>query len=220
MSKSKHAILATAAVFLLSGCAWAKTNSMPYSSWYLGFSAADYMEVWIETADVADIRGRIFPRAGSGVTAMLTPPNNSGDPRGWPKRAGMGSGRYVTGADLPKAIYIRWQSLVEPQTYLMVVKIPEATREIMRRGEKTFCSFSGKWITGYRDSIGIMLVPGGIAKVWVGGACMTPIEVTTVKAIIDPRGPYEGKSGGEYDPPSEVSKAYVEKFGIPYDSWK
>ena len=65
---------------------------------------------------------------------MLKPPNNSGDPRGWPKRASIGSGKHVTGADLPKQIYVRWQSQVEPQTYLMVIKNFEATREIMLEG--------------------------------------------------------------------------------------
>jgi hypothetical protein len=178
------------------------------------------MEVWIETADVVDIQDHVYPRAMSGLASMLKPPNNSGDPRGWPKRASIGSGKHVTGADLPKQIYVRWQSQVEPQTYLMVIKIPEVTREIMLKGEKVFCAADGKWITGYRQSIGIRLVPGGIAKVWVGGPCMTPIEVTTVKAVIDPRGPYEGKSGGHYRPLSAVSKAYVEKLGVPYDSWK
>ncbi|TPG76266.1 DUF2931 family protein [Pseudomonas arsenicoxydans] len=205
---------------LISGCTSANSNSMPYKAWRLGFSAPAYMEVWIESADVVDIQGQVYPRAMSGNASILTPPNNSGDPRGWPKRAGWGKGKYVTGADLPKQIYVRWQSLVEPQTYQMVINIPEATREIMRKGENVFCTADGKWITGYREAIAIRLVPGGIARVWVGGPCMTPIEVTTVKAVIDPRGPYEGKSGGEYDSISDESKAYVEKFGVPYDSWK
>jgi hypothetical protein len=210
----------TFCALLLSGCAFASSNSMPYKSWYLGFSAPDYMEVWIETADVVDIQDHVFPRAGSGIASMQSPPNNAGNPRGWPKRGPAGGGKRVTGADLPKQIYVRWQSQVEPQTYLMVIKIPEATREIMLKGEKVFCAADGNWITGYRDSIGIRLVPGGIARVWVGGPCMTPIEVTTVKAVIDPRGPYEGKSGGHYRPLSAVSKDHVEKFGVPYDSWK
>jgi hypothetical protein len=204
---------------LLSGCAFASSNSMPYKSWYLGFSAPDYMEVWIETADVVDIQDHVFPRAGSGIASMQSPPNNAGNPRGWPKRGPAGGGKRVTGADLPKQIYVRWQSQVEPQTYLMVVKIPEATREIMLKGEKVFCAADGKWITGYREAVAVRLVPGGIAKVWVTGPCMPPIEVTTVKAVIDPRGPYEGKSGDHYRPLSAVSKAYVEKFGVPYGSW-
>ena len=208
------------AVFLLSGCTFSNSQSMPYKSWHLGFTAPDYMEVWIETADVVDINDHVYPRAASGIASMQAPPNNAGNPSGWPKRGPVGGGRRVTGADLPKQIYVRWQSLVEPQTYLMVIKIPEATREIMRKGEKAYCAADGKWITGYRQSIGIRLIPGGIARVWVGGPCMTSIEVTTVKAIIDPRGPYEGNSGGEYDSLSDVSKAYVEKFGVPYDSWK
>ncbi|MHC8326845.1 DUF2931 family protein [Pseudomonas sp. LB1P83] len=207
------------AAFLLSGCTVANSQSMPYKAWHLGFSAPDYMEVWIETADVVDIQDHVYPRAMSGVASMLKPSNNSGEPRGWPKRAAIGGGKRVTGADLPKQIYVRWQSLVEPQTYLMVIKIPEETREIMRKGEKVFCKFDGKWITDYRDSIDIGLAPGGIAKVWVGGSCLPPIEVTRVKAVIDPRGPYEGKSGGKHRPLSAVSKAYVEKFSVPYGSW-
>ncbi|WP_445178763.1 DUF2931 family protein [Pseudomonas sp. McL0111] len=207
-------------VLLLSGCTSANSQSMPYKAWTLGFSAPDYMEVWIETADVVDIQNHVFQRAASGIASMQSPPNNTGNPRGWPKRGPVGSGKRVTGADLPQQIYVRWQSLVEPQTYLMVIKIPESTRELMRKEEKAFCSLTGEWTTRYRDSIGIRLIPGGIARVWVGGPCLAPIEVTTVKAVIDPRGPYEGKSGGKYDSLSDDSKAYVEKFGVPYDSWK
>ena len=207
------------AFFLLSGCTFANGQTAPYKSWYLGFTAPDYMEVWIETADVIDIRGEVFRRAMSGVASMQTPPNNSGDPRGWPKKAGIGGGKYVTGADLPKKIYVRWQSLVEPQTYKMEIDISDSTRELMRQGEKVFCAADGKWITGYRQSITVHLVPGGIAKVWVAGPCMTSVEVAKIKAEIDPRGPYEGKSGGEYDSLSKESKSYVEKFGVPYNSW-
>jgi len=205
--------------FLLSGCSLVDSRSLPYDTWRLGFSAPNYMEVWIETADVVDIQGQVYRRAMSGNAAIQRPPNNSGDPKGWPERPGWGKGKYVTGADLPKKIYVRWQSLVEPQTYQMAIDIPESTREIMRKGEKTFCAATGKWMTGYRKAIAVGLAPGGIAKVWVLGPCLTPIEVTRVQAEVDPRGPYEGKSGGEYDTLSNESKAYVEKFGVPYGSW-
>nr|WP_318295098.1 DUF2931 family protein [Pseudomonas cichorii] len=206
--------------FLLSGCAFANSGSLPYDAWRLGFSAPNYMEVWIETADVIDIKGNVYRRAMSGIAAMQTPPNNSGDPKGWPSRPGWGKGKYVKGADLPKKIYVRWQSLVEPQTYKVAIDIPESTRDIMLKGEKTFCAADGKWTTGYRKAIVISLAPGGMAKVWVTGPCSSPIEVTTIKAEIDPRGPYEGESGGKHRPLSAVSKAYVEKFGVPYESWK
>jgi hypothetical protein len=204
---------------LLGGCSLVDSRSLPYDAWRLGFSAPNYMEVWIETADVIDIQGNVYRRAMSGNAEVLKPSNNTGNPKGWPARAGWGKGKYVTGANLPKKIYVRWQSLVEPQTYQMAIDIPESTREIMRKGEKTFCAATGKWMTGYRKAIAVGLAPGGIAKVWVLGPCLTPIEVTRVQAEVDPRGPYEGKSGGEYDTLSNESKAYVEKFGVPYGSW-
>ena len=47
------------ALLLLGGCAGAERNpgSLPYKYWRLGFLAPDYMEVWVETADVEDIHG-------------------------------------------------------------------------------------------------------------------------------------------------------------------
>jgi hypothetical protein len=205
--------------FLLSGCSLVDSRSLPYDAWRLGFSAPNYMEVWIETADVVDIQGQVYRRAMSGNAAIQRPPNNSGDPKGWPERPGWGKGKYVTGADLPKKIYVRWQSLVEPQTYQVAIDIPESTRAIMRKKEKVFCAFDGKWITDYREALVVGLAPGGIAKVWVLGPCLPPIEVTRVQAEVDPRGPYEGESGGHHRPLSAISKAYIEKFGVPYGSW-
>lgn len=204
---------------LLSGCTLANSESLPYDAWRLGFSAPNYMEVWIETADVIDMQGNVYRRAMSGVSAIQTPPNNSGHPKGWPAKPGWGKGKYVKGADLPKKIYVRWQSLVEPQTYQVTIDIPESTREIMRKEEKVFCAFDGKWITDHREALVIGLAPGGIAKVWVIGPCLPAIEVTRVQAEVDPRGPYEGESGGKHRPLSAVSKTYVEKFGVPYGSW-
>jgi len=207
------------AAMSLVGSTFTNAGSLPYDAWRLGFSAPDYMEVLVETADVIDMQGQVYRRAMSGVSAIQTPKNNAGDPKGWPKRSGWGKGKYVTGADLPKKIFVRWQSLAEPQTYQVGIDIPESTREIMRTAEKTYCEATGKWTTGYRKAIAIGLAPGGIAKVWVLGPCLTPIEVTQVKAEVDPRGPYEGKSGGRYDSLTDNSKKYVETFGVPYGSW-
>jgi len=212
---------------ILSGCTSWNRSSLPYDAWRLGFFVPDYMEVWIETADTIGINGMGRIRAVGGYPAMSYPRAFSnghpevfkGDPKGWPDRVGWGKGKYLKGADLPKQIYVRWQSLVEPQTYHTRIDIPEATREVMRKGEKAFCAADGKWITDYRKAIVIGLAPGGIAKVWVTGPCLDPIEVTRVQAKVDPTGPNDGESNGQYDPPSAESRAYIEKFGVPYGSW-
>jgi hypothetical protein len=204
---------------LLAGCTQSVAQSSNHKEWFLGFGAPDYMEVWIETADVVDIQECVLRRAGSGIASIHTPANNKGKPAGWPESPGRGKGRHVTSVDLPRLIYVRWQSLAEPQTYEAYIVIPESAREIMRKPEKAFCRADGKWITDYRDDIGIGLAPGGIAKVWLGGPCLKSVEIARVVGTINPRGPYEGKSGGKHRPLSETSKAYIEKFGIPYDSW-
>ena len=155
--------------WLLTGCTQSfaqPNNDLP---WFLAFSAPAYMEVWIETADVVDIREQLFRGVGGGIASVPRPKNNQGIARGWVSSNGGGKGRYVTGADLPRLIYVRWQSLAEPQTYEAYIVIPESAREIMRKQEKTFCSADAKWITEPRDNIGIGLAPGGIAKVWLGG---------------------------------------------------
>ncbi|WP_416350778.1 DUF2931 family protein, partial [Pseudomonas sp. CCC1.2] len=49
---------------------------------------------------------------------------------GWADTGGNGS--FVTGADLPKRVFVRWQSSVEPQTYQGWIEIPEEARQLMR----------------------------------------------------------------------------------------
>lgn len=101
----------------------------------------------------------------------------------------------------------------------MGIEIPESAREVMRKEGKAYCAADGKWITGYREALVIGLAPSGVAKLWALDPCLTPVEITRVQAEIDPCGPYEGESGGKHRPLSAVSKAYVEKFGVPYGSW-
>ena len=211
---------------LLGGCAFGEHRSLPYDDWSLRFFSPDYMEVWIETADVVDINERVFRGAGSGIPSTGYPRGLSkgipahfkGDAKGWfehPK----GKGRYVRGADLPRLVYVRWQSMAEPQTYEAYIEIPKSARNTMLQGEKTFCRADGKWITDYRDMLIVGLAPGGIAKVWLGGQCLLSTEVTRVQGTINPKGPYGGTSNGKHRPLSEESKAYIDKFGIPYGSW-
>ncbi|MGE8154576.1 DUF2931 family protein [Pseudomonas vancouverensis] len=217
MSKLKALLLF--AMLVLSGCATG-FNRLPYDAWYLGLFAPNYMEVWIETADAVDIHDRVFRRAMSGVAAINTPENLKPHPGGWGERPGAGAGKHVRGADLPRLIYVRWQSLVEPQTYEAYIPIPEATRQAMVKGEKAYCSFDGKWITDYRYMLTVGLAPGGVTKTWIGGPCLPPVEVARVVGTVVKLGPDSGRSGGRYALPLDPSsKAYIEKYGVPYGSW-
>lgn len=221
----KIAFALTLAV-LLGGCTFADRKSLPYDGWMLRFFAPDYMEVWIETADVVDVNQRVFRGAAFGIPAISYPRPLSkgvpdkfrGKPIGWPESAA-GKGRYVTGAALPRLIYVRWQSMAEPQTYEVYIKVPEATRQLMLKSENAFCGADGRWITDYRNMMVIGLAPGGIAKVWLRGQCLRSTEIMRVQATINPKGPYDGRSNGRHRQLHEESKAYIEKYGIPYDSW-
>ncbi|MGH8416356.1 MAG: DUF2931 family protein [Pseudomonas sp.] len=205
---------------LLNACG---TNSygatLPYDAWRLGFFAPNYMEVWIETANVIDINDRIFRRAMSGVAAVGSPPNLRGNPKGWPKKPGDGKGKHVFGADLPQLIYVRWQSLAEPQTYEAFIEIPDAMRQKMLEGGNTYCKASKFWLMDHRNNVAIGLAPGGIAKTWIMGTCLDAIEVSRVQGTVAPKGPYEGYSNGLYRDLDPEAKAYIDKFGIPFDSW-
>ncbi|MGE8154577.1 DUF2931 family protein [Pseudomonas vancouverensis] len=217
MNKLKVMLL-LGSMLCVTGCATG-SNRLPYDAWNLGLFAPNYMEVWIETADAVDIHDRVFRRAMSGVAAINTPKNLKGNPRGWPGYPGAGKGKHVRGADLPRLIYVRWQSLVEPQTYEAYIPIPEATRQAMVKGEKAYCSADGKWITDYRYMLTVGLAPGGVTKTWIGGPCLPPIEVARVVGTVVKIGPYSGTSNGQHRPLSETSKAYIEKYGVPYGSW-
>jgi hypothetical protein len=202
---------------LLGGCAHADKGpgSLPYKYWRLGFLAPDYMEVWVETADVEDIRGRKFFHVGSGIVAVRTPSNNRGNAAGWGERFGWGAGRYVSGADLPKRIYVRWQSLAEPQTYRIILDIPERARQLMSERLDPPCETSA-----YRHALAIGLAPGGVVKGWVTSSCGKPIEVFQAQAEIEPKGPSQDKTNGQYALPLEPeSQTYIEQHGIPYGSW-
>ncbi|MCQ4311390.1 DUF2931 family protein [Pseudomonas stutzeri] len=202
--------------FLLSGCANPEqyAGNLPYPYWRLGFLAPDYMEVWVETANVEDTRGQYFHHVGSGIVAVRTPPEGKGDAAGWGERFGWGAGRHVPGAGLPRRIYVRWQSLAEPQTYRVTLEIPERARRLMMERLDPPCRTSE-----YRHALTLGLAPGGVVRGWVMSTCGGPIEVLRGQAEIEPKGPYGGQSDGAYYFLSDTSKAYIEKHGIPYGSW-
>ncbi|MFJ4067609.1 DUF2931 family protein [Pseudomonas sp. NPDC089996] len=216
---SVKALVSLGLLLCLSGCTYGGPR-LPYDSWRLGLLAPDYMEVWIESADAVDVQDRVFRRAMSGVAAIQKPKNLKGDPRGWPEEPGDGAGKQVLGADLPRLLYVRWQSLAEPQTYEAYIVIPEETRKAMLVGEKAYCRADGQWITDYRNMLSIGLAPGGVARVWLMGQCLSALDVARVQGTVVKLGPDGGQSGGRYALPLEPqSQEYIERYGIPYDSW-
>ncbi|MGK9046501.1 DUF2931 family protein [Stutzerimonas chloritidismutans] len=187
---------------------------LPYDTWYAGVIAPDHMEAWVESVDVIDRRGLAYERVNGGVPSYAT------TVAGWPSHPAGGAGKGVRGIDLPEIIFVRWQSLVEPQTYNVRINIPEWVREEMLKPQAPYCRGQKRVVEGmYRRFITIGLAPGGIAKAWVGGPCLQSIEIGRFEAAISKVGPYGGTSNGEHRPLSDKAKAYIEQHGVPYGSW-
>ncbi|WP_285960106.1 DUF2931 family protein [Pseudomonas tohonis] len=207
-------LLLALAVFTLTGCAAGSAGPrLPYDHWYIGIAAPRYMEAWVESVDVIDQRGFAFFRIRGGVPAYTN------KPEGWHK--GGGGMKQASNVDLPETLFVRWQSLVEPQTYKLRIDIPQWVRDEMIKPQRAYCNADGKWIDNlYRFDISIGMAPGGIVKAWVGGPCLSSIEIGRYQAKVDPRGPYKGNSNGRYyRPPTEAAQAYIREHGIPYASW-
>jgi hypothetical protein len=125
----------------------------------------------------------------------------------------------VSNVDLPQGIVLRWQSLVEPQAYWIRIKIPQWVRDEMVKPERVFCESYQEWVDDYRDSITLGMAPGGIVKVWVGGACLDFKEVGRYQAEVEPLGPYRNGKGIYYRAPTPEAQAYIDQHGIPYGTW-
>lgn len=210
----KRLILVAGCLLSLCACSSSPPSTpppkLPYEAWSVALAAPKHMEVWVETVDVLDRRGLAFFHVHGGVA-------------GYPRKTNglyvAGSLKPVSNVDLPERILLRWQSLVEPQAYKLRLTIPQWVRDEMVRSERAYCKGSKEWIDDYRDSITLGMAPGGIVKVWVGGACLGFKEVGRYQAEVEPRGPYLGKTHGKYVPLEPENRAYVEQHGIPYGSW-
>ncbi len=199
---------------------WPPDPELPYRAWEIGLIAPNYMEVWVESVDVVDSRGFAYEHLHGGTSSITNPSGNRGNPSGWSDRPGAGKTRPMTGVDLPDHIFVRWQSLAEPQTYNVRIDIPTWARIEMLASQEVVCRFNGKSIQDYRKVVTVGLAPGGIAKVWLNGDCADPLEVGRFEGVVDPNGPYEGTSGGAYyRPPSEHAQHYLDTHEIPFESW-
>ncbi|MCP8463298.1 DUF2931 family protein [Pseudomonas sp. ZM23] len=198
----------------LVGCSTAQSRTkLPYNNWYIGLGAPRYMEVWVESIDVVDLRLLAFEHVHGGVASY------SNKTEGWNFK-GPGASKPMSGIDLPEIIFVRWQSLVEPQAYNVRIDIPQWVRDEMVRPQRAYCPWRQEWRDDYRKTITIGMAPGGIAKVWLGGPCLGLKEIGRFQGQIEKLGPYQGTSGGKYYRPlKKEAQDYVDKHGIPYGSW-
>jgi hypothetical protein len=211
----KRLMLIVGLLFGISACASGPTPpappKLPYPAWYVGLAAPKHMEVWVESVDVLDQRGFGYFHVFGGVASY------TGEVRGWHK--GGGKMKPINNVDLPEKIYLRWQSLVEPQAYTIDIDIPQWVRDEMIRPERVYCRGSKKWKSDYWKIISLGMAPGGIVKVWVGGPCLGFKEVGRFQAKIHPLGPYQNGKGVYYRAPNPEAQAWIDKNGIPYGSW-
>jgi hypothetical protein len=217
-------LIALLGFLLLSGCQatdpLSGENDPKDRQWNLQFTGPIYMTGWVEASLVEDIQGRLINHGAGGVigTGSVDYGVASERARGWPRDLGS-SIRGVTGADLPKRIFVRWLSVVEQKTYRAWVDIPEEARQLMHTSTHRRCPQEPEREARYMASMHLGLAPGGIVQVWVRNECSEQVKVARAQAEIEPLGPHLGKSGGNYYPHSEFSKRYIEKYGIPYGSW-
>ncbi|MDR6914793.1 hypothetical protein J2X66_001658 [Pseudomonas sp. 3296] len=209
-------------VLLVSGCqasgqSWGRSDP-DAGPWALGFVTPYAMDAWVEEAATIDTLGTLYRQIGSGV-ASGGRKNGLPGANGWLVTGG-GTERDVRDAKLPVRIYVRWQSLAEPQTYQGWFEIPEDARQVMRNALTKECKSVPE--AAFLDplaSVQIGIAPGGVVQVWALDECRRAIKVAHYQAEIEPKGPGLGLSHGSYFPLEENSKRYIEKYGIPYGSW-
>lgn len=219
--------LAVSAALLLSGCSGSGLSQWPkgpYAGpWAIGVTTPYAMEARVEEAAAVDHLGHLYRPVFKGVAGNgrgNLSYGRTGWSRGW-QVTGASSEMEVLGAQLPMSIYIRWQSLVEPQTYDAWIELPDSARDSMRKALNEGCpKFPAEWEKiPKKASVVVGVAPGGIAQVWVMDECRRAVLFNRAQAEVVPLGPNQGRSNGKYIPLNERYRPYVEENGIPYGSW-
>jgi hypothetical protein len=188
--------------------------------WSLEFLAPLHMTSWVEASVVEDMDGKLFNHGSAGAIGGGDYGYEKELARGWPNGLAGSGIRGVIGADLPKRIYVRWQSVVEPQTYRVWIDIPDEARTIMHDATHRRCPERPERNASYIASLHLGLAPGGIVQAWVRDQCQKPVRVARAVAEIESLGPSQGRTNGRYVYKiDESSRRYIDKYGIPYGSW-
>jgi len=199
---------------LLPACASAPLSGPSYFNcmhWGIGVSAPRHMEAWVEELDVKDDRG-LWVLMRRGVVGEL------GTTVGWDDGDWAANTISIQSAGAPMEVYIRWQSLAEPQTYTWHFIVPESVRQALTRREQVK-PWYGPPETSCRNDIVIGVAPGGRTIVWNEGNGFPHLEVMRGQAEVELLGPGQGWGKGYAYPLSDEAKQYIEEHGIPYDSW-
>jgi hypothetical protein len=215
--------IALVGMLLISGCQATDPLSSkgdPHSPWWnLDFQGPSYMLGWVENSTVEDVDGRIVNNHFGGTLGTDTPEDGTEAAKGWHRKGG-DSIKLVTGAALPKRIFVRWQSIVEPKTYKVLVDISEEARQALKASIARRCPETPNKRAPYAASMTLGLAPGGVVQVWVKDSCFKPINVGRAQAEVEPLGPSQGKTEGRYAYKlNDKTQRYIERFGIPYGSW-
>ena len=124
------------------------------------------------TSAVEDIKERIIYDIAAGVAGSSDHENGTENARSW---VGIGgAGMPVTGADLPKRLFVRWQSIVERKTYAGWIDISESTRDIKRNSTAQRCHETPEFTANPSAALNLGLAPGGIIQVWVWTTVSAP----------------------------------------------
>ncbi len=192
-----------------SGGSYGGASGCPH--WAISVAAPRHMEAWVEELYVLDAHGNWY-HVPQGVVGELR------DTAGWSNLDGGGGGPRLKQAGAPMRVYVRWQSLAEPQAYAWEFEVPEAMRKTLTHREmgKTWY---GPPQMSCRSDITVGVAPGGRTIVWVDGDGLSSQEMGRGQATVVPEGPWLGK-GKEYAYPlSDKAKQYLETHSIPYGSW-
>ena len=179
--------------------------------WSLRVYTPEHMEAWVETILVMDDHGELV-RIPQGMAGELRQTAGWGD-----LRVG-GGGASIDHAGAPLKVYVRWQSLAEPQTYHWEFTVSDDMRRALSRMEMGKTWYGPPQMTCHSE-ITVVVAPGGRAIVWIVGNGLAPIEIMRGQAEVEPLGPGQGWGKGYAYPLSDEARKYIDEHGIPYGSW-